>query len=50
MKTVGLVGFGVSNKALFDYLPKSEYRIFVHLEKEIPLPQGATGVFGKDYL
>ena len=50
MKTVGLVGFGVSNKALFDYLPKNEYKIFVHLEKEAPLPKGAVGVFGKDYL
>ncbi len=50
MKSVGLVGFGVSSKALFDYFSKGDYNIFVHLEKEAPLPSGATGIFGKDYL
>ena len=50
MKSVGLVGFGVSSKALFDYFSKGDYNIFVHLEREEKLPKGATCVFGSDYL
>ena len=50
MKSVGLVGFGVSNKGLFDYFSNKGYDIFVHLKEKEQLPTGATGIFGKDYL
>lgn len=50
MKSIALVGFGVSNKALFEHFLPLGYKINVHLENEIPLPAGANGAFGKDYL
>lgn len=49
MKSLGLVGFGVSNKAVFEHF-KDKYEIFVHNESSIPLPNGAYGIFGEDYL
>lgn len=50
MKSIALVGFGVSNKALYEHFLPLGYKINVHLEKEIPLPHGVNGIFGKDYL
>lgn len=49
MKSLGLIGFGVSNKAVYDYF-KDTYKITVHNENAIPLPPFTDGVFGKDYL
>ncbi len=49
MQTLGLVGFGVSNKAVYEHF-KDKYKIFVHNDSSIPLPHSLTGVFGNGYL
>lgn len=50
MKTVGLIGFGVSNRALYEHFARKDCKITVHNESKIPLPSGTQGVFGQDYL
>ena len=50
MQNIGLVGFGRSNYEVYRHFSGSGCKIFVHLEKEIPLPDDALPVFGKDYL
>lgn len=49
-KTVSLIGYGVSSKAMLDYLVKKGIYPTVRNEKEIPLPNGVKGVFGNGYL
>lgn len=46
---IGLVGFGTSNKAIYEYF-KNEHQITVHNESEIPLPPMVKYTFGKRYL
>lgn len=49
-KTVSLIGYGVSNKAVFDYLVKNGIYPIIRNKEKIPLPSGASGVFGSGYL
>ena len=46
---IGLVGFGVSNQAVYEHF-KGSHQITVHNERKIPLPNNVSFVFGKDYL
>ena len=46
---IGLVGFGISNQAVYEHF-KGSHKITVHNEHKIPLPYDASFVFGKDYL
>ena len=50
MKNIGLVGFGISSKALCDYFLMQGDRVYVHNETSVPLPNGAIPVFSRDYL
>lgn len=50
MKTVGLIGFGVSNRTLYEHFAHKGFKITVHNEGQIPLPSDVLGVFGQDYL
>ena len=43
---IGLVGFGVSNRAVYEHF-KSKHKIFVHNREKIPLPSDATPVFDR---
>ncbi len=47
---VCLLGYGVSNKAMCQYLIKKEIFPSVRNKEKIPLPQGVTGIFGNGYL
>lgn len=46
---IGLIGFGVSNKAVYEHF-KGQYDFVVHSQREAYLPNGALGAFGNDYL
>ena len=48
--SVGLIGYGVSNKALCAHLIKKGIFPVVRCPAPVPLPQGVTGVFGDGYL
>ena len=48
--TASLVGYGVSNQAMCDYLIKNGIYPTVRNEKEVILPQGIKGIFTPDYL
>ena len=48
-KSVSLLGYGKSNEAVFDYLSKNGIVPIIRNEREIPLPNGAHGIFDKDY-
>ena len=50
MKTVALVGFGASNRALCEHFLSLGIQPCVHLESQCALPNGVSGAFGKDYL
>ena len=49
-KTISLIGYGVSNKAVFDYLVKNGVYPTIRSKEKIPLPSGARGIFGEEYL
>lgn len=49
MKSLGLVGFGVSNEAVYRYF-KNTHKITVRNPYKIPLPDGVDFVFGDGYL
>lgn len=49
-KSISLLGYGVSNRAVCEYLLKKGILPKVRNEKPIPLPKGASGVFGGSYL
>ena len=46
---IGLIGFGVSNKALYEHF-KGTCQITIHNEKEIPVPSDVNSIFGEGYL
>lgn len=46
---IGLIGFGVSNKAVYEHFKKN-HSICVHNENKIPVPEGVKAAFGKEYL
>lgn len=46
---VGLVGFGVSNKAIYEHF-KDTCNITIHNENKISVPNGAKAIFGDGYL
>ncbi len=49
-KTVSLVGYGVSNKALGEYLQKNSIYFLIRNKEKIDLPKGIRCAFGDDYL
>ena len=49
MKSLGLIGFGISNQAVFNHF-KNDFKITVHNRDEIPLPSIAYACFGDGYL
>ncbi len=49
-KSIGLVGFGASSKALILHFLPLGYKITVHSYEKIPLPSGVCGCFGENYL
>ncbi len=49
-KTISLVGYGVSNRAVCSYLIKKGIYPTVRNENRVELPNGAVGIFGQDYL
>lgn len=48
--SVALIGLGVSNRAVLDYLLEHNITPVVRCPEKITLPRGACGVFGKNYL
>ncbi len=50
MKSIGLVGLGVSNMALLTHFLPLGYKINVHLKDYMSLPSGVNGIFGENYL
>ena len=49
MKSLGLIGFGISNQAVFNHF-KNDFKITVHNRDKIPLPSIAYACFGDGYL
>ncbi|MBQ8546481.1 MAG: UDP-N-acetylmuramoyl-L-alanine--D-glutamate ligase [Clostridia bacterium] len=49
-KTVSLIGYGVSNRAIGEYLQKNGIGFLVRSRENVDLPSGIEGVFGEDYL
>ena len=49
-KKVGLIGYGVSNRALCGHLLKMGESPVIRCKDAVELPRGAMGVFGNDYL
>lgn len=49
MKKLGLIGFGVSNQAVYRYF-KNDYEITIHNPEKIDVPQGTNLVYGENYL
>ena len=49
-KTVSLVGYGISNQAMLDYLMKNGVYPTVRSEKSTILPKGILGIFSSDYM
>ena len=49
-RSVSLIGYGVSNRAVFDYLVKNGVYPTIRNKEKISLPNGANGIFGEDYL
>ena len=49
-ETVGLVGFGKSNEAMYRYLRKNGYSPVIRCDRECPVPKGAVAIFGDGYL
>ena len=49
-KSIGLVGFGASSKALALHFLPLGYNITIHSYEPIALPSGASGCFGENYL
>ena len=49
-KSVALIGFGISNKALCDYLIAQGIYPNIRCENECEVPRGTCGIFGKGYL
>lgn len=48
-KTVSLIGYGVSNRALLTYLLDKGIVPLVRCKEECPLPKGVRGIFSPDY-
>ena len=49
-KRVALIGYGVSNKALCDYLIQEGATPVIRCAQPVDVPDGAVGAFGNDYL
>ncbi len=49
-KSVTMVGYGLSNRALGDYFIKNGIKFSVRDKERVDLPNGITGFFGDDYL
>ncbi len=49
-KRVALIGYGVSNKALCDYLIQEGATPVIRCAQPVDIPDGALGAFGNDYL
>ncbi|MBO5287318.1 MAG: UDP-N-acetylmuramoyl-L-alanine--D-glutamate ligase [Clostridia bacterium] len=49
-KTVSLLGFGISNRALCDYLMSRGIYPVVRCKEKCSLPKGIKGIFTEDYL
>ena len=49
-KRVALIGYGVSNKALCDYLIQEGATPVIRCAQPVDIPDCAVGVFGNDYL
>lgn len=49
-KRVSLIGYGLSNKSLCDFLLKGGANVTVHCPEKCSLPAGVDGVFGEGYL
>ncbi len=47
---IALIGFGVSNKAVYEHLKDCGYGFTVRSLKECPVPDGVDAVFGEGYL
>ena len=46
---IGLVGFGVSNKAIYEHF-KDTHKITIHNKMKIPVPKCVNAIFGEGYL
>lgn len=49
-KSITLIGYGLSNKALGDYFIKNGIKFSVRDRERVDLPNGIVGFFGEDYL
>lgn len=49
MKSIGLIGFGVSNQSVYNFF-RDTHKITVHNPNEISLPKDVNSVFGSEYL
>lgn len=49
-KTVSLVGYGVSNRAIAEYLQKNNIDFLVRSRERVDLPSKIKGIFGVGYL
>ena len=46
---IGLIGFGVSNKAIYEHF-RNSHKITIHNECKIPVPSDTELIFGNNYL
>ncbi len=49
MKALGLIGFGVSNQAVYNHF-KNDFKITVHNRDAISVPSDVSSIFGDGYL
>lgn len=49
-KSISLIGFGESNKALYRFFTKKGIKVLIRSKEDCSLPSGQGGVFGDGYL
>lgn len=49
-KTLSLVGYGVSNKAVYEYFKRLGYQITIRTKDRADVPKGVKNIFGEGYL
>ena len=49
-EAISLVGYGVSNKAVYEYFKQLGYQITIRTKDRTDVPSGVKNIFGEGYL